>query len=256
MRSLSVTFLSLLFCLVAHVAVSQTAMRTAKIYLNNGEYYEGQVVAISSDQILLKSGVNIISIDRDKVLYVFEDKRLAPVRTPSVQSTNENAKIPYKPLNKKYYAEIDAGITFGNPFAISFGFMEWRALNDNWQVGLGTSMKFFRYSMMTFDGGVRRYFPGKKRRKAFVDAVAGISYYEGMTQANGGWWWYPYDFSPVKQVEVGGGYQFDTGMGIAFISKLAFSGTWYSLTENYTPEYRVEGQYFISTATISGSIVF
>lgn len=249
--------LSLILMLASFMTMGQVS--GSKVYLTNGEYYEGQIVAISADNILLRSGgVNIISIDRSKVLYVFKTKS---INTPAMTMTGPSdapERIPYKYLGahgRKYFSEIEGALTFASPFAVKFGFMEWRNFNEHWSVGLGTSMQFFRFSMMMLDGSVRRYFTGTERRKAFVDARGGVSYYVGMTQMNG-WFWYPYQFSPVTQVGAGAGFLFDTGMGLGFTTRMGFSGLWYTLTENYTPDYKVEGDYFIGSVTISGSIVF
>jgi len=215
----------------------------------NGSYYEGRIVAITADQVLLRQQSNIQSLNRDEIRYVFSDRPQAPA-----QDKSQGMMSGLEPLDKKYLVELEGGLTMFNPFALKMAYTEWLRLNDRWSVGVGTSFQFFRYSMLNVSGHVRRYSKGTRFVKTFAEAEAAISFYESVTNIQNTY--FDYRFHPVKQVGGYVGLWLDTGYKLAFTLKAGVSGTWYKLMEQYTPDYKVEGIYYKGSPVFSCSMLF
>ncbi|MEZ4720531.1 MAG: hypothetical protein R2813_01480 [Flavobacteriales bacterium] len=234
-----------------------------KVYLKNGESYVGEIMAISDSYLLVKSYPNVVSIERSKVLYVLSsEKEIIKPSSPKAhpKAPKEKAMITALPLTKKWLGEAEMGLTFANPFAIRMGYKEWCRLNDRWQLGLGTSLQFFRYSMMNLNASGRMFMGKKLYFKSFLEGEFGLSYFEHITQIglNMSEFFqpYPFDFSLVKQGSLGAGLWLDTSMGVALTTKLSISTTWYTLEENFNSSYSVKGDYFFGTALWTVSFVF
>lgn len=244
-RSLKFAY-TLLALLLACTALSQE--NSARIHMMNGEYYEGQIVAITSERVLVRQGTNIRSLDRDNIRYVFSDRA-----RPVVASQSPVPVGGLEPLNKKFMSELEGALTIPSPFALKMAYTEWYRFNDKWSFGLGTSFQFFRYSMLNLSGHARRYSQGKFF-KVFAEGEAAISIYESVTSIQASY--FDFDFGPVKQLGCYGGFWLDTGYQLAFAIKMGASFTWYRLTEFYTPDFKVEGQYFKGSPVFSCSMLF
>lgn len=213
--------------------------------MTNGEYHEGEIVAISSSYVLFRVNSSIQSLPREQIKYVFSNRPAPVIVSAPVVSLAA-------PISKKFVGELEGALTMFNPFALKMGFTEWMKLNEKgWSVGLGTSFQFFRFGMLNVSTHLRKYSKGKYF-KTFAEGEAAISFYETMI----GFQPLNYDFRPVKQLGLYGGLWLDTGYDIAFTIKAGLSGTWYKLVEDYTPTYRVEGTYYKGSPVFSWSVVF
>lgn len=246
-RSIKYAYTLLALLLMCCTATCQE--NVARIHMMNGEYYEGHIVAITSERVLVRQGPNIRSLDRDNIRYVFSDP---PRPATVVQSPAPSGVL--KPLDKKFMSELEGALTIPSPYALKIAYTEWYQLDDKWSLGLGTSFQFFRYSMLNLSGHVRRYSHSGGFFKVFAEGEAAISIYESVTSIQASY--FDFEFGPVKQLGCYGGFWLDTGYELAFAIKIGASFTWYRLTEFYTPDFKVEGHYFRGSPVFSCSMLF
>jgi hypothetical protein len=229
----------------------------SKIYLKNGEEYVGKVVAISDAFILMQSEPNIVSIKREDVLYFFSEP-MELTHVDANQPELSEPRIQAMPMSKNWMSEIETGITFISPFFFRMGYKEWYRLNSKWHAGLGTSLQFFRYSMLNANVSIRKIGSKNTFVKSFLEAEYGVSYYENITNVNGQGFDinYPFHFSPVHQGSFGYGLWMDTSLGVVITTKLTYSATGFNLEERYNANYLSTTKYFISTMAFSTSFIF
>jgi hypothetical protein len=241
------------------VLTESTNAQQATIHLNSGEIVHGELLAIGSALISLNTEDGYRVVRRSDIRY-----QLISAPKNLRKSKQDRPKMTLEPLSKKFITEMGAGLTFGNPFALSFRITEWRNYGNRFQVGLGASWQFYRYSMFTLNGNARLLFGKSKYVKPFLETGFDLSYYQYVNGLNfrrelgssfvpAG---YEAEFSPIKQVRFGPGLYIDTGLGVGFLGKLVFNATWYELRENPNSTFLIEGQYFFGSATLSGSFIF
>jgi len=227
----------------------------AKVVLVNGETYYGKIIAVSDSLLLIKSFPNTVSIKRSQVLYLLPNSPVLETLNIEPTAFSDELRMPYAPMSKKIRSEIDYSLAIRSPFGLRTGYTLWYALENDWHVGLGTSFQVWRHGMLNISAHGRKYLTKNKILKPFLDVELGLSYTEFLLQ-NG---WMPrieYDFSSVKQASFGFGCFFDTGMDVGFALKTAWQGTYYTLVQEPWPTNRIEGEYFIGTIALSGSLIF
>jgi hypothetical protein len=231
----------------------------ASIHVQSGEIVHGQILAIGSSHISVDTENGFRLVRREDVRY-----QLITVPKNSIKLKRDRPKMALQPMNKKFMTELGAGLTFGNPFALSFRMTGWRNFGNRFQLGVGTSWQFYRYSMLTVNGNARLLFGQNDYVKPFIESGFDISYFQYVNGLNFrnqiGFSEIPFEyeaeFSPIKQVRLGPGLFIDTGLGVGFLGKLVFNATWYELRENPNSTFLIEGQYFFGSATLSGSFIF
>jgi hypothetical protein len=234
------------------------AQTYAKIQLLDGSVESGMVILIANNYLQLKTKSGIMNIERDSIRF--------QISNPSSTNTKriKAPRISLVPIKKRFINEIDAGLTFGMPFALRIGYTKWFRANDHWHFGLGTSMQFYRYTMLNGNINARWLLGQDRFVKPFFEAGFGLSY---LAYVNGlnfrsqtGFSQFPFgyesDINTVKQLTIGPGLFLDTGLGVAFTTRLIYNATWYNQIEYPAPTYYIEGQYFFSSASLLFSFIF
>lgn len=228
----------------------------SQVYLKNGEVASGRMIAIGDAYVLLEATDGLETISRDDIWYISNES------TTSL-SMVEN-RFTLKPISKRYCTEIDAGLTFINPFALRTGIIQWRNFGSKWQLGLGTSLQFYRFTMVNVNANTRRFLGSNQFIRPFWETGFGLSIYEYVSNVNFRSSFgfldrpnqYVSDFSPVKQAQTGLGIWMDTGVGVAFAGKMLYNLTWYNLTEHIGINYALKGEYLVSSVTLQASFIF
>ena len=240
------------------MSLGLSAQSYAKIHLLNGSILSGKVIVVSDEYVLLKKNSEMVTIPRDSIQFQISNYNAETKRR------GKSPRITLMPIEKRLLNEVDAGLTFGMPFALRIGFIKWLRVNDYLHLGLGTSMQFYRYTM--FNGNLNaRWFLGQdKFIKPFLEAGFGLSY---LAYVNGlnfrsqtGFSEFPFgyksSFNTVKQFTFGPGLYMDTGLGVAFTTRLIYNATWYNQIEYPTPTYYIRGEYFFSSASMLFGFIF
>ena len=243
--------------------MAQNSSRLWEVSLNSGERYKGVLIAISGDKVLMEMDGDIRGFDRNEIRWLREQPFFSPRPTSQKELPNERFE-PRVRVNKVLENEIESALAFGSPFAIKVGYNKWYTKPMPWSLGVGMNVQAYRFTQIQITGMVRRYVPLNDFNDAFLEAGAGISLYQAVNGVNfrewQGWSFIPEEYSaeffPVKQVTIGPGYRWETGMGIAFATKLQLQLNWYRLNERPNETTFIQGQYFIGTAGLSGSFIF
>ncbi len=233
------------------------AQTYAKIHLLDGSVESGRLTLIANNYLQLKTNSGVVNIERDSIRFQISNPIRKAKRTKAPQ-------VSLVAIKKRFINEIDAGLTFGMPFALRIGYTKWFRANNHWHFGLGTSMQFYRYTMLNGNINARRFLGQDRFVKPFFEAGFGLSYLAyvnglnfrfqtGFSQFPLG---YESDINTVKQLTIGPGLSMDTGLGVAFTTRFIYNATWYNQIEYPTPTYYIEGQYFFSSASLLLSFIF
>ena len=233
------------------------AQTNSQIFLINEEKISGEVLLVTDEYILLKQDTSLRSIQRDSIQFQISSSRLSRKRTKS-------PRMILTPIDKRFPNEVDAGLTFGMPFALRIGYTKWGRIGEHWLIGIGTSMQFYRYTM--YNGSINlRWLIGQDRFiKPFLESGFGMSYVAYVNGLNfrpttGASLFppnYKSEFGSVKQFTVGPGLWMDTGLGVVFTSRLLYNATWYTQTEYPTTTYYIRGEYIFSSASLQLGFIF
>lgn len=247
----------LIGCLFILTPILGHAQIKSEIHMYDGHVKTGDLILIGEDYILFKESGNLVSISRDSIKYYVN-----PITRDAKKS--RTPRISLSPISKRFTSEVDAGITVAMPFALRMGYTRWANVGRHWQLGLGTSMQFYRYTMFSGHTSIRYNIGQSKFYKPFFEGGFGLSYlsyvnglnFRSTTQVSQFPFGYRADFKPIKQVLFGPGVYLDTGLGVAFTSKLLYNATWYKLNENPSPSFEIRGEYFFSSASLLFGFIF
>ena len=205
--------------------VLQAQNVSSSVYLLNGEVYRGEVIAIGSESLLMKKDEQIISLDRNRIRYVFgPEKKYQPIRS--------SQPSPFKRFDKKLSTELGFGINTFTPFALTLSFTEWIKLTNQWSAGLGASFDFSEYSMFKYNLHVRYFRPHGDYLRGFIDgqvgfAAGGSSFIQNTFEVTDIY------ISPVFQSSIGAGIFLDSGLGAGFTIEMGMSALRYNLKETF-----------------------
>lgn len=227
--------------MTALVCMTYIGQSQDQVYLKNGEFYQGQIIAIGNEVVLIKSTDRIFSVDRIDVNYVFrngEQRRFSPtLRTtssPSISSysreEDEDEGAWFNPLDRKLVFELGFGIHVFSPFAVKFSFTNWYNINERWSTGLGFNFDFFRYGMTRWTLHAKRFGRSWNNSKAYTTAAFGVSSWQSDFQTDA-WGGPTAEISNVVQGNVGAGIWSDTGLGLVFTIEMGVSALGFSTEE-------------------------
>ena len=246
-----------LLCIVLLVSSSLLGQSTSSHFvLRSGETMEGRMLVIGNEMVLLETSSGLKTLNKADIQLVL------PVHGHKEIATE--TKLELKPITKSVSTELDVGLTFVNPFALRTGVTIWRNLGSKWQVGVGSSLQFYRFTMINGNINARRFLGHNRFIRPFWETGFGMSLYEYVSNVNfrssfgilNRPNFYVSDFSPVKQAQTGLGVMIDTGLGFAFAAKCLYNLTWYELTEHISTNYTLRGDYLISSMTLQASFIF
>lgn len=221
-----------------------------EVYIDNGEFIKGELVAIGNDILLIKSGERIESVERKNVSLVLpaETKRTSTPRASgsstgsyrnarpssysqySISSATRQPRARYNLLDNKWMSEVGGGLYPFTPFAIDFSFTQWKRIGKTWAVGAGISWDFSTYSMAKFSLHGRKFLKSEGVVKPFINATGGWSPTAGFFGPfQFGWGWL--DISNIQQGTGGLGVLLDSGSRIGFVGQFGFAATFYSTEE-------------------------
>lgn len=205
------------------------AQKYDRLYMNNGEYVQGKIIAIGTQVVLVKLEDRVQSVPRSDVKYVFSQASNEMMKPNTTASSKKNDW--FKPINKTLVTELGGGIYLLSPFTLNMSLTEWYYFSPRTAVGLMVSADFGRYAAIKFSAHVRRFFNSKSRSsKSFVTTSFGFAPFPGNFLNQALVTTEP-DFSPMIHPTVGGGIWLDTGFKLAFIFEGGLSLTMFKLTE-------------------------
>ena len=240
--------------LIASIGFSQA--KYVEIFVDNGEYIKGELIAIGSDILLVRSGDRVESIERESIRLVLPTKPSKQSSRISTRTTGSyrNAARPtasnrpqlkhasYNLLDNKWMTEVSGGFYPITPFVVDMPFTQWKRLGGSWALGAGVSWNFSDYSMAKFSLQGRKFLSKNGVAKPFLNASAAWSPTAGFF-GNTGWGVQFLEFSPVKQVTGGLGILIDTGQKLGLTGQLGFAATYYSTEEVSWDNRRIIASY-------------
>lgn len=221
------TILFLLTLLVSGFAQAQKS----DIYMQSGAYVQGKIIAIGDDYLLVESNKQVQMIERSDIKYVFSDPVSHRSSYNSYQSTSSSRpKAEFKPLNKRFLVDLSGGLYTFMPFSLDLSYTHWIQIKNNWYVGPGLSLDFFRYSMVKFSVNGMKLFQEGETFRSFVDGSVGIGPWPSDLQNNG---WFPVEIGPVTQATLGGGVLLDSGFGVGLTCRFGLAVSAYETKEDF-----------------------
>lgn len=229
MRTLQ--FILLFIALIAFTA--NGVAQEDEVYLLNGEYFKGEIIAIGTDAVLIKSEERVFSVDRSRVKYVFRQKSTAPLPSSTSSSYTPVQRKPevFKPLDRMYLIEVGGGLyTFSN-FALSMHLIHWFKLNDNWSIGALGALDLSKYVMLRFGARAKRSWQVSEQSKSYFVGGVAVGPWADYFIDLGNAWQVDGDFSTVFQSNLGGGLWCDTGSKLAIVGEGGLSLNHFTLRE-------------------------
>ena len=141
-----------------------------EVYLKNGEFYKGEIIAVGTDILLIKTEERIFSIDRPSIRYVFRDPQISSYSRPSSYQPVQRKPESFDTLDRFYLIEIGGGLYSFSNFALSMYAIHWFKLDNKWSLGALGSLDFSKYVMFRF---------GVQAKRSFVMSESVRSYFLG-----------------------------------------------------------------------------
>ncbi|NQV53486.1 MAG: hypothetical protein HQ500_09910 [Flavobacteriales bacterium] len=204
-----------------------------EVYLLNGEYFKGEIVAIGTNVLLIKSEDRVFSVDRSRVKYVFREKTTTQSYSSASNSYTPVQRKPevFSPLDRVYLIEVGGGLyTFSN-FALSMHLIHWFKLNDAWSIGALGSLDLSKYVMLRFGVRAKRSWQISEQSKSYFVGGVAVGPWADYFIDLGNAWQVDGDFSAVFQTNLGGGLWYDTGSKLAIVGEGGLSLNHFTLRE-------------------------
>lgn len=219
---------------LALVAVSASAQaQQDEVFLYNGEFYQGKIIAIGHSQVLIQTEERIFSIERADIRYVFRTKERWEVRRSQTTQQSARTQEPsFDTLDRAYMLELGGGLYTFSGFALSMHAIHWIRLKKDWSLGVIGALDFSRYVMLRFGVQAKKTFMPAARQRPYFVGGASIGPLAGNFVSNisfGG----QSDFSPVVQTHLGGGIWYDTGYKLAFTIEGGMALTYFTVERTF-----------------------
>lgn len=202
-----------------------------EVYLKNGEFYSGEIIAVGTDILLIRTAERIFSIQRPDIRYVFREQEPINYTSPSTYQPVERKPEVFDTLDRFYLIEVGGGLYSFSNFALSMYAIHWFRINDKWSLGAIGALDFSKYVMFRLGVQTKRTFVmSESVRSYFLGGVA-IGPWAANFINNTAFNVIDTEFSPVFQTNFGAGIWFDTGSKIAFIGEGGLSINRFRVTE-------------------------
>lgn len=225
--------LRFIIMVLVFVAFSNNAeAQNDEVYLLNGEYFRGKIIAVGTHVLLIKSEERVFSVDRNQIKYVFREQETPyEYRTTSTYTPVQRKPDEFKPLDRFYMLEIGGGLYTFSKFAISMHLIHWFKLNDDWSLGVLGALDLSRYVMVRFGARAKRSWQITEQSKTYFVGGAAIGPWADYFINVDNVWNRDGDFSPIFQSNIGGGWWYDTGSKLAFVGEGGLSLNHFRLRE-------------------------